>query len=124
MRSVYNFSAGLEIVSGVGIVAIPKISMDFLFSESFADPVSSIARLYGFALLGLGIACLERDADRLAVTNTRKGLFIYNITVAIVLMNASSAGTANTLVLLAAGLLHLLLGVIMANHLFNATYKS
>lgn len=124
IRSVYNFSAGLEIVSGVGIIAIPKISMDSLFSTSFSDPISAIARLYGFALFGLGIACLEQHTDRLTVTHTRQGLCVYNITAALVLINAGAGGTANTLLLIPAGILHLILGIIMAIHLFKATYKS
>ncbi len=124
IRSVYRFSAGVEILTGIGIVAVPSLIMEALFNTALAHPLIAIARLYGLALVGLGLACWERNNQIDPAFNAKIGICLYNITAGLLLFNYGLKSVAPGQVLIIGGGFHFILGMILLTDLGKLKFRS
>ncbi len=77
-----RFAACLEAATGVALMAIPKVVVSLLLGSTLSADAMPIARVAGFALLGLGLASwpvqMPDNSPRAA-----RGLLAYNGLVAL-----------------------------------------
>lgn len=112
-RELFIATAFLESLTGIALLLAPSFVVNLLLGEAISTSTElTISRIGGSAILALGIACwLARDDEKSrgakAITG---GLLVYNVMVFVSLAN--SAYTAiTTPALIAALIIHLLLGI-------------
>ena len=83
--------------------------MQQLFSSPTSDAGEQLTRLYGLALIGLGVACWESPCPLPA----RRGLLVYNCSAAVLLIILGSQELSGGAAVWAGALIHVVLGVLM-----------
>ena len=112
-RAVYNFSAGLEVVTGLTICAIPNVVMNLLYGSPLIVQGESLARLYGIALISFGVASVGDFNEKARNKSAELGLTIYNLLAGVLLIHTAAIGTAQGSLIWPGGIFHLILGVVM-----------
>ena len=112
-RPLFNASALVEILSGIGLLLAPTFIISLLLGDDLGPAGSAVARVLGMAFVSLGLAAME-PAGQKAKSSARAGICIYNLGVAVLLSVFGTAGGMNAPLLWPTAVLHGVLGVAMA----------
>jgi len=105
-------AAGLEVGTGIVLIASPSLFARLLFGSAMASPGPGIARLAGFALLSLVVACWPtRDA---ALGPALRGMLLFSVLCAAYLVYRGIRGGATGPLLWPAAVLHAALALLLA----------
>lgn len=107
--TLYRLASAIELITGVTLLLLPAVVMQQLFSSPTSDAGEQLTRLYGLALIGLGVACWESPCPLPA----RRGLLVYNCSAAVLLIILGSQELSGGAAVWAGALIHVVLGVLM-----------
>jgi len=110
--TVVKVSAAIEAATAVGLIVVPNLVARLLLGTEFSTGGIATARVAGFALLSLAIACWPHQGD--AAYAATRGLFVYNLLVALYFAYLGASGTFFTYLLWVACAVHALLGLLLA----------
>lgn len=111
-NALLKVAAGLEIGTGVILIASPSLFTRLLFGSALTSPGPGLGRLAGFALLGLALACWpSRDA---AAGPARRGLLVFSALCAAYLVYRGIRGGATGPLLWPAAGVHAVLAALLA----------
>jgi len=80
-RTLVMVSAAIEAATGVALMAVPGFVAQVLLGAGLSDSGVAVARVAGFGLLSLGLACWpSRDAGN---GHAIRALFAYNLLAAL-----------------------------------------
>jgi hypothetical protein len=106
MKKVLTFAAFGEAFTGLALLIVPSRVGQLLLGEELIGVAVSVARVAGFALIALGIACWP--GPPLA------GMLIYSAAVALYLAYLGFAGGLTGVLLWPAVALHVILSILLA----------
>jgi hypothetical protein len=118
MRLVKVASA-FEAITGIVLVADPSLLAWLLLGATLAAPGVAVARLAGFALLALGLACWPARNAKARSAPTR-GLFVYNLLAALFFLYLGIAHELVGILLWPAAAVHAILSVLLGRYFFQA----
>lgn len=112
-KALLVVTAVIEAGAGIVILGIPSWAVEILLGEGLPGPPALIvARLAGFALLALALACwLVRNGERRSQSALIAGMLVYNFGVPILFVHARLAWSLEGLALWPACALHTGLGL-------------
>ncbi len=114
-------SAAIEAATGVALIAAPDLVARVLLGTGLSDSGIAVARVAGFGLLALGIACWPgSDA---ATPQAIRALFVYNLLAGLYLGYLRVGGGFTGLLLWPACALHVVFGVLFASGSLTASHK-
>jgi hypothetical protein len=123
-RLVMRFSAAVEVVTGLALLAIPSVVIGALVGTDGGATSTVVGRILGGALVGLGIAGASVSAsppERRIVL----GYVAYDMLTAAVLAVASISGTAGGVLLWPVVAVHTILAVVLLGSLLaSASFRS
>ena len=105
-------SAAIEAVTGVALIAVPDLVAGLLLGAELSPSGVAVARVAGFGLLSLAIACWPSGDD--ATHQAIRALFAYNLLAGLYLGFLRVGGGFTGLLLWPACALHLILGAMLA----------
>ena len=111
VSKVLTFAAVAEVLTGVALLIVPSLVSRLLLGEDLTGMGSPVARVAGFALIGLGIACWPGPPIA--------GMLVYGAGVAILLAWIGLKGEASGVLLWPAVALHAILTVLMLRELIT-----
>ncbi len=111
-------SAAIEAATGVALIAVPDLVARVLLGAGLSVSGVAVARVAGFGLLALGIACWPGGDD--ATPRTTRALFVYNLLAGLYLGYLRVGGGFAGLLLWPACALHVVLGVLFAPSLLGS----
>lgn len=111
MRGLFSFAAGVEIVTGLALLATPSMVASLLFGTELSGVAGPVARLAGVGLLSLGIACRPGKEP---APEPELGMLVYNALVALLLIIVGIEGTWVGVLLWPAVALHIVLTGLLA----------
>ena len=117
-RLLVLMSSTIEAATAVALILVPELVAGVLFGTELSAAGIAVARVAGFGLLSLAIACWPR-VDEVAAQSIR-GLFVYNLLAGLYLGYLRVGGGFSGFLLLPACVLHLLLAILFA----RPAYKS
>ena len=94
-QQVMAVACGLEAATGLGMLVAPSMVARLVLGSAIADVAIVISNIAGVALIALAIACWPR-----AGATSRApygGMFVYNLLVALLLVETAIAGTTGSL---------------------------
>ena len=107
--TLYRLASAIELITGVTLLLLPAVVMQQLFSSPASDAGEQLTRLYGLALIGLGVACWESPCP----LPSKRGLLVYNCSAAVLLITLGSQELSGGAAVWAGALIHVVLGVLM-----------
>jgi hypothetical protein len=117
-KTLLVFSASLELVTGIALIAVPNLVASALLSAGLTPAGAAVGRVGGFGLFSLAIGCWPRgEGDH---TQPIRALFFYNLMVACYLGYLRFGGEFSSFLLLPACALHGLLALLF----MRLVYKS
>jgi len=117
-RILTRVSAAIEGSTGVALIAVPDVVARLLLGCALFGSGLAVARVAGFALFSLAIACWP-DGYGTTVQGTR-ALFLYNLLVGIFLGYLRVRGGFIGYLLWPASALHLMLGILPARPAYES----
>jgi hypothetical protein len=111
VRTLLLLSSAIEAATGLALIALPLLVGRLLLGVELPGSAIAVARVAGFGLLALGVACWP-GADTVAPQNIR-ALFIYNLLAGIFLGYLRAAGGFSGFLLWPAAVLHVILALLM-----------
>jgi hypothetical protein len=112
-------SAGLEVLTGIALMAIPGVVARVLLGVPLLEPGIAVGRLCGIALFSFGLACWSSGETTGA--HAIRALFVYNLLAAFYLGYLRVGAGFISYLLWPACLLHALLGALLARPAFDGT---
>jgi hypothetical protein len=111
-KSVISVSAAFEAATGIGLIAVPNLVAHLLLGTELAGSGVAVARVAGFGLLALAIACWPGGSD----THMRatRALFLYNLLAGVFLGYLRFGGGFDGYLLLPAAAIHILIAILLA----------
>jgi hypothetical protein len=104
LKALLRLAVGLEVGTGLVLIASPSLFTRLLFGSDLASPGPGVGRLAGFALLGLAVACWpSHDA---AAGPALRGMLLFSILCAAYLVYRGIRGGATGPLLWPAAVLH------------------
>ena len=79
---VYRIASAIELITGVSLLVLPNLGMQFLFKTPPSAAGEQLTQLYGLALIGLGVSCWGNPCPKPA----QRGLLVYNGAATILLL--------------------------------------
>ena len=117
-RLLFNFSATIEALTGLALLAAPLFVIGLLLGDGLGSTGVAVARVLGIALLSVGIATWELPGQDSRFA-PRAGLCVYNVGAAsCIAMIGTYSGMAGVLLWPTVGL-HAVLGAAMLFALFR-----
>ena len=114
MRLLFNGSAAIEILTGIGMLVAPAFLIGLLLGDGLGPIGIAVTRVLGIGLLSLGIAGWDsREQAQGKALGPRTGLFVYNIGATALFVFLGTIGAMNGLLLWPAAALHLVLSLLM-----------
>jgi len=115
-KKLLEIAAVIECLTGVAIILIPGIVIALLLGVEANSAALMIARVFGVALLCIGVACwgAATDSGGPARTGTLRAITLYNAGVGLALVAFAATGAAHGWLAWIAGALHLGLAVAFA----------
>ena len=110
-RMLVMLSAAIEAATGIALIAAPDLVARLLLGTELSGSGVAVARVAGFALLALGVACWPGGDD--APQSATRALFVYNLLAGIYLGYLRVSGNFNGFLLWPACALHLALGLLL-----------
>lgn len=120
-RMLVLLSSAIEAVTGVALIAVPSVVGRLLLGVELSVSGIAVARVAGFALLSLAIACWPRRGD--AAAAAIRALFVYNLLAGLFLGYLRVGGGFSGYLLWPASVLHVILALLLirpAYHTFRA----
>jgi hypothetical protein len=118
-RTLVTVSAAIEAVTGLALIAAPELVAHVLLGAGLSASGIAVARVAGFGLLSLGLACWPGAAgDTPQVT---RALLTYNLLAALYLGYLRVGGGFVSYLLWPACALHVLLAVLFIYASFKGT---
>jgi len=111
---LYRLASTIELITGATLLLLPSVVMQQLFSSSASAAGEQLTRLYGLALIGLGIACWGSPCS----PPGRRGLLIYNCSAAVLLLILAGTDLSGGAAVWAGAALHVVLGLLMIRDQF------
>ena len=113
-RLLFNVSAAIEILTGIGMLVVPAFLIGLLLGDGLAPIGIAVTRVLGIGLLSLGIAGWDsQEQAQGKALGPRTGLFVYNIAATAIFVFLGTTGAMNGLLLWPAAALHLVIGLLM-----------
>ncbi|MGA8575699.1 MAG: hypothetical protein WB609_08470 [Candidatus Cybelea sp.] len=106
-------AAAVEIAAGLIFMVSPSLVAQLVLNAELSAAGEAVARVGGFGLLGLGLACWLGAAPVGAKSAAARGLLAYNILAAIFFTYLGVAGTLVGILLWPAVVLHAILAVLL-----------
>jgi len=94
MKNLLTVEAVIEVGTGLMLVALPSLLTTLLLGSSLDTPVAlSVARMFGVALLALGVACwlARHDRQSRAARGLAGAMVLHNAAIATLLVYAGIA---------------------------------
>jgi hypothetical protein len=120
-RTLLKLSVGLEAATGLALIALPEVVARVLLGAGLSASGIAVARVAGFGLLSLGLACWPGGDD--ATPQAIRALFTYNLLAALYLGYLRVGGGFDGLLLLPASILHAVLTLLMARPAYEAVRR-
>jgi hypothetical protein len=111
-RTLVRLSSAIEAATGVALIAVPEFVARLLLGVGLSRSGVAVARVGGFALLSLGLACWP-TADSTTLSAVR-ALFAYNLLAAFYLGYLRASGEFVAFLLWPACALHAVLAFLFA----------
>ena len=105
MKKVLALTAVTEVATGVALLIVPSRVGQVLFGVELTGLASTVARVTGIALIGLGVACWPGPP--------RAGMLTYNAAVSLYLAYVGFAGGLTGILLWPAVVLHAILTALL-----------
>jgi len=111
-QRVLAISCGLEAATGLGLLVAPAVVAKLLYGGEIAGIAIGVGNVAGIALISLAIACWPR----VEATGSRSyiAMIIYNLLVAMLLMEAGISATASGVFLWPVVIYHLIFAILIA----------
>jgi hypothetical protein len=117
-RNIVALSAALEALTGLVAIIVPAVLVQLLLASPLPAPGSVIARLAGFALIGLGVACWPRPSQASPARPAVCGLLTYNALVAIFFLYIGVRGMIVGPLFWPVVIVHAIIAILLARALF------
>ena len=104
-------SAVIELGTGIAVIAVPNLAARLLLGTELSASGIAVARVAGFALLSLAIACWP-SGNEVPAAITR-ALFVYNLLAGPYLGFLRVGGQFAGVLLLPASIVHILLALLL-----------
>jgi hypothetical protein len=114
-RLLAALSATIEAATAAALILAPEIVAHLLLGTELSEAGSAVARVAGFGLLALAIACWPGRNE--ATAQAPRALFVYNLLAGLYLGYLRVGGGFSGLLLWPACFLHLLLAFLLARSL-------
>jgi hypothetical protein len=111
-RTLAMVSAAIEAATGLALIAAPDLVARVLLGAALCDSGVAVARVAGFGLLALGIACWPGAHD--STSHATRALLVYNLLAGLYLGYLRVGGGFAGFLLWPACALHVVLGVLFA----------
>jgi hypothetical protein len=112
LKALLRLAAGLEVGTGLVLIASPTAFSRLLFGSDLASPGPGLGRLAGFALLALALACWpSRDAS---AGPALRGMLLFSALCAAYLIYRGIRGGATGPVLWPGAFLHACFALLLA----------
>ena len=113
-RLLFNGSAAIEIVTGIGMLVAPAFLIGLLLGNGLGPIGIAVTRVLGIGLFSLGIAGWDsQEQAQGAALGPRTGLVVYNVAATAMFVYLGTTGAMNGLLLWPAAALHLVIGLLM-----------
>jgi hypothetical protein len=113
MKRLLVFAAGLEVLTGVGLIVDPRIFTRLLFGEGVAGAGLALGRVAGCGLLCLGLACMPGRATGASLLPAARALLTYNLLILILLLYLGLQGDRTGALLWPSVALHAVLSILL-----------
>lgn len=110
-------SALIEAATGVALIGLPNAVARLLLGTGLSSSGVAVARVAGFGLLALGIACWPGSGD--ATPHVTRALFVYNLLAGLYLGYLRVGGGFVSYLLWPACVLHIVLGLLLARRAYE-----
>src|SRR5271169_4663392 len=117
-RTLAMVSAAIEAATGVALIAVPDLVARVLLGAGLSDSGVAVARVAGFGLLALGLACWPGNDD--ASPQAIRALLVYNLLAGLYLGYLRLGGGFTGFLLWPACALHVVLGVLFATRIADS----
>src|SRR5271169_2249455 len=111
-RTLVMVSAAIEAATGVALIALPDLVARLLLGTGLSGSGVAIARVAGFGLLSLAIACWPGGTD--TSPHVTRALFLYNLLAGLYLGFLRVGGVFAGYLLWPACIVHVLLALLLA----------
>ncbi len=116
-RTLVMLSAAIEAATGAALIAVPDLVAHLLLGTGLSGGGIAVARVAGFGLLSLGLACWPGRDEPTA--HAVRALFVYNLLAGLYLGYLRVDGSFVSYLLWPACALHLVLGLLLARPAFE-----
>ncbi len=120
-RTLVLLSSAIEAVTGVALIAVPALVGRLLLGVQLSGSGIAVARVAGFGLFSLAIACWPEGDE--ATAAAIRALFVYNLLAAIYFAYLGVTGAFFTYLLWVACAVHGLLALLLVLPAYN-TFRS
>jgi hypothetical protein len=110
-------SATIEAATGLALIAVPEFVAHWLLGAELSAAGIAVARVAGFGLLSLAIACWSGANE--ATAQATRALFVYNLLAGLYLGYLRASGGFVSLLLWPACLVHILIALLLARPAFD-----
>jgi len=121
-RTLVMLSAAIEAATGVALIADPGFVVHLLLGAGLSGAGIAVARVGGFGLLSLGLACWPGGNN--ATAHATRALFAYNLLAALYLGYLRVGGGFDGLLLWPACALHAVLTLLLARPAYETVVAS
>src|SRR5271165_4292828 len=111
-RMLVMVSAAIEAATGVALIAVPDLVARLLLGTGLSGSGVAVARVAGFGLLSLAIACWSGGAD--TSPHATRALFLYNLLAGLYLGFLRVGGEFAGYLLWPACIVHVLIALLLA----------
>ncbi len=116
-RTLVMMSSGIEGATGLALIAAPDFVARVLLGAGLSDSGMAVARVAGFGLLSLGVACRPGRDDPTAQATW--ALFAYNLLAGLYLGYLRVGGGFVSYLLWPACAVHVLLAILLARSVWR-----
>ena len=117
VRTLVLLSSAIEAATGVALVAVPDVAGRMLLGVELSAGGTAVARVAGFALFALGLACWP--ASGYATSRATRALFVYNLPAGVYLGYLRIGGGFTGHLLWPACALHIVLGGLLVRSAYE-----
>ena len=121
-RILTGVSAALEGAPGVALIAVPEVVAHLLLGSALSGSGVAVARVAGFGLLSLAIACWPCGNE--ATEQATRALFVYNLLAGLYLGFLRIDGAFAGMLLWPACILHLLLALLLVRPAYRSLWAA
>jgi len=114
MKRLLGLAAVLEAATGLALMIYPPLVTRLLLGDEVSGAGEALGRLAGFALLGLGLACLPGLGSAGTTTPALRALLAYNLLATLYLFYLGIGGRLVGTLLWPAVVIHAVLTLLLA----------